>query len=78
MFQALKYPCMYICLCNNVTDTDIRAAVDGGVHNLRQLKAATGCSTGCGKCVESAQQELVEALWDRRQFLRIVPSPSAA
>jgi bacterioferritin-associated ferredoxin len=69
---------MYICICNAVTDSDIRQAVDGGVRNLRQLKQQTGCSTGCGNCQQAAREALNDALRERRDFLTVVASPSAA
>ncbi len=69
---------MYICICNSVTDTDIREAVDGGVRNLRQLQARTGCGTGCGQCLEFAGRELSEALAGKRSFLPVMPAPAPA
>jgi bacterioferritin-associated ferredoxin len=69
---------MYVCVCNSVTNTDIRNAVDDGVRNLRQLRVATGCSTGCGKCLDMARQELNQALAQKRSFLQIVPSSAVA
>ena len=58
---------MYVCVCNAVTDSDIRNAVDNGVRNMRQLSQATACSTTCGCCKEMAVGVLQEALKDNRQ-----------
>ena len=69
---------MYICLCNNVTDSDIRRAVDEGVSNMKQLKMKTGCASSCGKCIDSAKTILAEARSELTHFLSIVNSPSAA
>ena len=69
---------MYVCICNAVTGSDIYAAVDRGVRNMRQLQSATGCSTECGKCTEVARQELAGALVEKKKFLYIVPAPAAA
>jgi bacterioferritin-associated ferredoxin len=69
---------MYICVCNSVTDGDIRDAVDAGVRSLRQLIAETGCSTGCGKCTDLARQELADALVEKRQFLHVIATPASA
>ncbi len=49
---------MYICVCNAVTDSDIRAAVGSGVRNMKQLGKATGCGSACGCCKEMATIEL--------------------
>jgi len=49
---------MYICVCNAVTEKQIHAAAQNGVSSLDQLKAETGCATGCGQCSEMAEQIL--------------------
>ena len=50
---------MYVCVCNAVTDSDIRKAVDGGVRNFKQLKQTTRCATRGGSCKELSIQILV-------------------
>jgi bacterioferritin-associated ferredoxin len=45
---------MYVCICNAVTDHQIRAAADRGVSTLDALAAETGCGTTCGCCREFA------------------------
>jgi bacterioferritin-associated ferredoxin len=68
---------MYICICNAVTDTDIRRAADEGVSNMKQLKLKTGCASTCGKCIESAKEVLETALEGKQPFLRIVSGSSS-
>lgn len=46
---------MYICLCNAITDHDIRHAAANGVHSFTELKARTGCSDCCGCCEAEAR-----------------------
>jgi bacterioferritin-associated ferredoxin len=58
---------MYVCICNSVTDSDIRNAVNDGVRNLNQLKQTTGCGTTCGSCKEMAVDVLQQALAESRQ-----------
>jgi len=58
---------MYVCVCNAVTDSDIRNAVDSGVRNIRQLRQRTGCSSTCGCCRELAVETLRQALADKPQ-----------
>ena len=41
---------MYICLCQGITDRDIRAAIDDGADSMRDLRARLGVTTQCGKC----------------------------
>jgi len=58
---------MYVCVCNAVTDSDIRNAVDNGVRNMKQLGQATDCGTSCGCCRETAVEILQQTLTDNRQ-----------
>jgi bacterioferritin-associated ferredoxin len=53
---------MYICLCNAVTDGDIRRAVADGVRSFAELQARTGCSDCCGCCEPEARATLESAL----------------
>ena len=69
---------MYVCICNAVTDTDIRNAVETGVRNMRQLTQATGCSSTCGCCRETAVEILQQALTESRGFQQMLPVPQMA
>lgn len=51
---------MYVCICNAVTESDIRAARDRGIDSLEQLREATGVASCCGACEESAHDVLAE------------------
>jgi bacterioferritin-associated ferredoxin len=53
---------MYVCICNAVTDSAIRQAVNEGARSLRDLSARTGCSTQCGRCVPVARDVMDAAL----------------
>lgn len=53
---------MYVCLCNGVTESAIRNAVDEGVRTYRELSFKTGCGTTCGSCVPVARALLQEYL----------------
>jgi bacterioferritin-associated ferredoxin len=53
---------MYICLCNAVTDHDIRRVVADGVRTFAELQARTGCSDCCGCCESEARATLDAAL----------------
>ncbi len=41
---------MYICVCNAVTDGQLRAAIKNGVCTRRQLTHCFGVGKDCGKC----------------------------
>ena len=40
----------YICLCNGITDDDIRRAICCGARRPKEVYAATGHRAQCGKC----------------------------
>jgi bacterioferritin-associated ferredoxin len=53
---------MYICICNAVTDRDIRQAVANGACSLECLQERLAVSTCCGQCAEHASECLESAL----------------
>ena len=46
---------MYVCICNAVTDREIRELAGEGVGTLRQLREQTGCAGTCGQCAPEAR-----------------------
>jgi len=58
---------MYVCLCHNVTDTDIRRLVrTEGVCTMRELSRQLGVATQCGKCGRCAKKVLRDAVDETR------------
>ena len=53
---------MYVCICNAVTDKQIRSEVRQGCTSLRELSCRTGCATTCGKCARMAREILVDEM----------------
>lgn len=51
---------MYVCICNAVTDRQIRQAIDSGATTLRDLQRELKVATGCGKCATAACRILRE------------------
>lgn len=41
---------MYVCICNAVTEDDVRCCVGAGAGSTRQVKQACGWKPGCGTC----------------------------
>ncbi|MCH7822394.1 MAG: (2Fe-2S)-binding protein [Proteobacteria bacterium] len=69
---------MYVCICNAITDKQIRQAADAGVRDLWQLQAELGVASNCGACKEQATAILRQ---NRQQVTWIEPEiyrPSAA
>jgi bacterioferritin-associated ferredoxin len=55
---------MYVCVCNAVTDRDIREAAEQGVRTLEGLGEQLNVATCCGRCADCARQVLHEAVAD--------------
>ena len=51
---------MYVCICNAITDKQIRAAAEEGATDISCLQAKLGVATGCGSCEEVASEILAE------------------
>jgi len=51
---------MYVCICNGVTDHEIREVAAAGCTTLSELTMRTGCGSTCGSCLEQAQEILDE------------------
>ncbi|MEO1924800.1 MAG: (2Fe-2S)-binding protein [Gammaproteobacteria bacterium] len=41
---------MYVCICNSVTESDIKKAVKDGANCFHQLESKLGVSNQCGSC----------------------------
>lgn len=46
---------MIVCVCNNISESDLRHAVEDGAHSLRKLSKQTGLGTNCGSCLQTAK-----------------------
>jgi bacterioferritin-associated ferredoxin len=53
---------MYVCLCNGITENQIRDAVFGGADSLPELRRGLGVASSCGRCADCAQQVIQETL----------------
>ena len=62
---------MYVCLCNAVTDTQIKEAVSRGeCSSMRDLNRQLGVSIQCGKCGRDAKALLRETLSSNTQSVK--------
>lgn len=69
---------MYVCICNAITDKQIRKAAESGVTDLWGLQAELGVATNCGSCKEAASEILSENRRARRIAEPIVYQPAVA
>ncbi|MEM7465371.1 MAG: (2Fe-2S)-binding protein [Pseudomonadota bacterium] len=53
---------MYVCICNNVRESDIDSAVAAGAKSLSCIKQELGVASCCGQCEELAAQCTAAAL----------------
>jgi len=60
---------MYICLCNAITERDVRECAKRGCCSLDELSTELGVGTGCGRCRAAAKEILSEARCDSRSIL---------
>ncbi|MFT4584174.1 MAG: bacterioferritin-associated ferredoxin [Gammaproteobacteria bacterium] len=53
---------MYVCICKNVTEKDIKRAVREGACSISCLQSTLGVATGCGECRVIAKEILENAV----------------
>jgi bacterioferritin-associated ferredoxin len=49
---------MIVCVCHNISDREIRQAVDLGLSSMDELSRDLGVSTCCGQCATYAEKVL--------------------
>jgi bacterioferritin-associated ferredoxin len=69
---------MYVCICNAITDRQIRRAAKAGVSDLWQLQAELGVATQCGSCEEEASSIIRETKATQGFSQPVIYRPSAA
>jgi len=52
---------VYVCICNGVTDHQIREAALAGCDSVAELTMRTGCGSNCGSCLDMAGDLLAKA-----------------
>ena len=53
---------MFVCLCKNVSDRQLKQAVEDGADSWRAVRLKTECATQCGKCACTAKGIVDDAL----------------
>ncbi|MDG9923653.1 MULTISPECIES: bacterioferritin-associated ferredoxin [unclassified Pseudomonas] len=53
---------MYVCLCQGVTDGQIREAIYEGCCSYRDVRESLGVGTQCGKCACLAKEVVRDTL----------------
>lgn len=68
---------MYVCICNGITDQDIRDAAAAGCGSMTELTMRTGAGACCGSCVDLAASLLEDEAASRR-IVQVLPLAHAA
>lgn len=58
---------MYVCICNAVTDQEIRAAYAEGAHTFAAIQDELGVATCCGCCEPVAREVLASCRAEQEQ-----------
>lgn len=69
---------MYVCVCNAITDSQIRKAAASGARTVWDLQSQLGVATNCGSCMEVAQEILSESRRQSGKFEPVLYQPSLA
>lgn len=51
---------MFVCLCNRISEAEVRAAVAAGAGSVRELSRSCGAGAGCGACWDDLRGLLCE------------------
>ena len=69
---------MYVCICNAITDKQIRKAARSGVSDLGGLQSQLGVATGCGTCSDAAMEVLRDSASETPRFEPRIFRPALA
>jgi bacterioferritin-associated ferredoxin len=58
---------MYVCVCNGVTDRQVREAAENGCRSVAELTMRTGAGATCGTCLDLAA-EILDDVHAKREF----------
>lgn len=67
---------MYVCLCQGVTDGQIRDAIYEGCCSYRDVREALGVASQCGKCACLAKQVVRDTLSNVQSSQAATPFPA--
>jgi bacterioferritin-associated ferredoxin len=60
---------VYVCICNGITDHQIREAAAAGCSTVAELTMRTGAGANCGSCLDMAMGILQSAQPAARESL---------
>lgn len=51
---------MYVCICNGITEKDLKDAIESGAKSLQDLIDMTGAASSCGSCTADCDSLIKE------------------
>jgi len=69
---------MYVCICNAITDQQIRQAAKAGIRDFGGLQRELGVAAGCGSCKDVASEILQETRQGSRYAEPVIYQPALA
>jgi len=69
---------MIVCVCNNISDREIRQAGDLGITSIAELRKELGVGTMCGTCVSYAREVLHEHIDSKTTITELRRTPVTA
>ena len=67
---------MIVCICNRITEKEVRALARAGASTPEKAYACLGCEVQCGCCLDYAQDVIDDEI-GKRPSLRLVASRAA-
>ena len=67
---------MIVCVCNRITEGEVRDAARAGCASPETVYACMDCEVQCGCCLDYAQ-EIIEEERGKRSHLRLVSREAA-
>lgn len=64
---------MFVCICNKVTDSQIREAIADGAQDFGSIQQCLGVATCCGRCSDCAQNLMQQTLMEQGACSRTKP-----
>lgn len=63
---------MIVCVCNRITEKEVREAAYKGARTPEMAYACVGCEVQCGCCLDYAQDIIDEECGSKRPHLKLV------
>ena len=61
MVRIIEYVVsMFVCICNRITESEVRKAARCGASTADAVYACEGCEVQCGCCLDYAQEVIDE------------------